>query len=251
LEAPDSNSGRTLERFLPGKAFCVSERFEPPGQASTYLKVKGREAWVVQRVEGVEGDSENTCRQLPPPMDEAVEQWYRVQYPGGVRLRASPAFEHTDPSLGVLVCGWVFLATRRYRSPGSSHMLLQVATPEGVVREASDEVSETRDSSSDDDDEDGQGAMLEQARRAARRQCGWVPSTSNGIEASRSVVTETMEPWIERGLFAYQVVVDETLSATTGPHENAPGILQQLPPYSVAAAATFLETGDGLEGYVQ
>lgn len=33
-----------------------------------------------------------------------------------------------------------------------------------------------------------------------------------------------------------QVVVDETLSATTGPHENAPGILQQLPPYSVAAA---------------
>ena len=50
------------------------------------------------------------------------------------------------------------------------------------------------------------------------------------------VVTETMEPWIERGLFAYQVVVDETLSARTGPHDNAPGILQQLPPYSVAAA---------------
>lgn len=50
------------------------------------------------------------------------------------------------------------------------------------------------------------------------------------------VVTETLEPWIERGLFAYQVVVDETLSARTGPHENAPGILQQLPPYSVAAA---------------
>lgn len=50
-----------------------------------------------------------------------------MQYPGGVRLRASPAFEHTDPSLGVLVCGWVFLATRRYRSPGSSHMLLQVS----------------------------------------------------------------------------------------------------------------------------
>lgn len=57
---------------------------------------------------------------------QAVEQWYRVVYPGGVRLRASPAFEHTDPSLGVLVCGWVFLATRRYRAPGSSHMLLQV-----------------------------------------------------------------------------------------------------------------------------
>lgn len=47
-----------------------------------------------------------------------------------------------------------------------------------------------------------------------------------------------MEPWIERGLFAYQVVVDETLSARTGPHENAPGILQQLPAYSVAAAVS-------------
>ncbi|CAM9490631.1 unnamed protein product, partial [Laminaria digitata] len=60
-----------------------------------------------------------------------------------------------------------------------------------------------------------------------------------------------MEPWIERGLFAYQVVVDETLSASTGPHQDAPGILQHLPPYSVAAVATFLETGDGIEDYVQ
>lgn len=58
------------------------------------------------------------------------------------------------------------------------------------------------------------------------------------ISVSSQVVTETMEPWIERGLFAYQVVVDETLSARTGPHENAPGILQQLPPYSVAAAVS-------------
>lgn len=35
--------------------------------------------------------------------------------------------------------------------------------------------------------------------------------------------------------FRHQVVVDETLSASTGPHEDAPGILQHLPPYSVAA----------------
>lgn len=64
---------------------------------------------------------------LRPPSRQAVEQWYRVQYPGGIRLRASPSFEHTDPSLGVLVCGWVFLATRRYRAPGSSQMFLQVS----------------------------------------------------------------------------------------------------------------------------
>eukprot|EP00903_Cladosiphon_okamuranus_P021614 g19873.t1 len=244
LEAPDTARGRMLELFLPGKSFCASERFQPPGQESTFLKVKGREAWVVQRLEG---DGQEACRKLPPPMDEAVEQWYRVVYPGGVRLRASPAFEHTDPSLGVLVCGWVFLATRRYRAPGSSHMLLQVATPEGVVRDSSDgDDGNVNDDTSSDEDEEGRDP-LEQARRAAKRHCGWVPSTSNGVE----VVTETLEPWIERGLFAYQVVVDETLSARTGPHENAPGILQQLPPYSVAAAATFLETGDGLEGFVQ
>lgn len=72
------------------------------------------------------GTQHNT--QLVAHRSQAVEQWYRVVYPGGVRLRASPAFEHTDPSLGVLVCGWVFLATRRYRAPGSSHMLLQVCT---------------------------------------------------------------------------------------------------------------------------
>lgn len=53
-----------------------------------------------------------------------------------------------------------------------------------MVRDASDDVSENGDSSRDGDDENGQGAMLEQARRAARRHCGWVPSTSNGIEAS-------------------------------------------------------------------
>lgn len=64
---------------------------------------------------------------LRSPSRQAVEQWYRVQYPGGIRLRASPSFEHTDPSLGVLVCGWVFLATRRYRAPGSSQMFLQVS----------------------------------------------------------------------------------------------------------------------------
>lgn len=62
--------------------------------------------------------------------------------------------------------------------------LLKVATPEGVVRDSSEgddgNVNDDRASSSDDDD-DGLDA-LEQARRAARRHCGWVPSTSNGVE---------------------------------------------------------------------
>lgn len=66
------------------------------------------------------------------------------------------------------------------------------------------------------------------------------------VSTLSQVVTETLEPWIERGLFAYQVVVDETLSATTGPHENAPGILQQLPPYSVAAAVSESLNGNPL-----
>lgn len=49
------------------QAFCVSERFQPPEQGSTFLKVKGREAWVVQRAES---DGEEACKKLPPPMDE-------------------------------------------------------------------------------------------------------------------------------------------------------------------------------------
>lgn len=65
------------------QAFCVSERFQPPGQASTYLKVKGREAWVVQRVES---EGEETCKKLPPPMDEVMylyiqhEQRFMVRF---------------------------------------------------------------------------------------------------------------------------------------------------------------------------
>lgn len=51
------------------QSFCASERFQPPGQASTYLKVKGREAWVVQQLES---DGEEACRKLPPPMDEVI-----------------------------------------------------------------------------------------------------------------------------------------------------------------------------------
>lgn len=43
-------------------------------------------------------------------------------------------------------------------------------------------------------------------------------------------------------ILSQQVVVDETLSATTGPHKNAPGILQQLPPYSVTAAVRTRES---------
>lgn len=35
-----------------------------------------------------------------------------------------------------------------------------------------------------------------------------------------------------------QVVVDDTLAATTGPHEKAPGVMQHLPPYSVAAVVS-------------
>lgn len=51
------------------QSFCASERFQPPGQAATFLKVKGREAWVVQRLES---DGEEACRKLPPPMDEVM-----------------------------------------------------------------------------------------------------------------------------------------------------------------------------------
>lgn len=47
----------------------MSERFQPPGQASTYLKIKDREAWVLQSSEG-EGEGEEACEKLPPPMDE-------------------------------------------------------------------------------------------------------------------------------------------------------------------------------------
>lgn len=43
----------------------MSERFQPPGQKSTYLKVKDREAWVLQSSE-----DEEACEKLPPPMDE-------------------------------------------------------------------------------------------------------------------------------------------------------------------------------------
>ena len=54
-------------RTSPIQAFCVSERFQPPGQGSTYLKIKGREAWVLQRSESEDSDA---CTKLPPPMDE-------------------------------------------------------------------------------------------------------------------------------------------------------------------------------------
>lgn len=49
------------------KSFCVSERFQPPGQGSTYLKIKGREAWLLQ---STDSEGEETCLKLPPPMDE-------------------------------------------------------------------------------------------------------------------------------------------------------------------------------------
>lgn len=49
------------------QAFCVSQRFQPPGQASTYLKIKDREAWAVHSTDRV---GEEICEKLPPPMDE-------------------------------------------------------------------------------------------------------------------------------------------------------------------------------------
>lgn len=65
---------------------------------------------------------------------------------------------------------------------------LQVATPEGVVRDSSDGDDGNANGNVNDDsssDEDGDGLdPVEQARRAARRHCGWVPSTSNGVEVN-------------------------------------------------------------------
>lgn len=61
---------------------------------------------------------------------------------------------------------------------------LKVATPEGVVRDSSDGDDgngNVIDDSSSDEDENGLDP-LEQARQAAKRHCGWVPSTCNGVE---------------------------------------------------------------------
>ena len=67
----DSFLSLLLNIHLPTfpQSFCASERFQPPGQASTFLKIKGREAWVVQQLES---DGEEACRKLPPPMDEVT-----------------------------------------------------------------------------------------------------------------------------------------------------------------------------------
>lgn len=61
--------------------------------------------------------------------------------------------------------------------------LFQVATPEGVVRDSSD-VDDGSDSGDSSNGGDGSEDAAERARRAATRHCGWVPSTSNGVEAS-------------------------------------------------------------------
>lgn len=62
--------------------------------------------------------------------------------------------------------------------------VFKVATPEGVVRDSSDgDDGNSIDASSSSSDDDGDGLDTpEQARRAAQRHCGWVPSTSNGVE---------------------------------------------------------------------
>lgn len=60
-----------------------------------------------------------------------------------------------------------------------------MATPEGVVRDSSDgEDGNVNDDTSSDEDDQGLDP-LEQARRAAKRHCGWVPSSSNGVEVRR------------------------------------------------------------------
>lgn len=55
------------------QAFCVSERFQPPGEdlaqegsSHVYLKIKDREAWILQSTDG----EEEHCTKLPPPTDE-------------------------------------------------------------------------------------------------------------------------------------------------------------------------------------
>lgn len=83
-------------RLFFSQAFCVSERFEPPGQKATYLKVKGREAWVVQRLEG---DSENSCKKLPPPMDEVTRVFISTLYCAESRLSRMRRFKCVFTSL--------------------------------------------------------------------------------------------------------------------------------------------------------
>lgn len=47
------------------QVFCACERFQPPGGLSAYVKVKGRDAWLMLSDEGGE-----SCERLPDPMDE-------------------------------------------------------------------------------------------------------------------------------------------------------------------------------------
>lgn len=55
------------------------------------------------------------------------------------------------------------------------------------MRDASDGEDVGADSSSDEDEDEGLDPV-ELAKRAASRHCGWVPSTSNGIEVSKGAV---------------------------------------------------------------
>lgn len=60
--------------------------------------------------------------------------------------------------------------------------MMKVATPEGVVRDSSDvNGNENGDGGSGGDGDVSQDAV-ERARQVATRHCGWVPSTSNGVE---------------------------------------------------------------------
>ncbi|CAM9784099.1 unnamed protein product [Choristocarpus tenellus] len=72
---------------------------------------------------------------------------------------------------------------------------------------------------------------------------GWVPATKESIE----VVKRVEEPRRESGVFPYQIVVNETLQAKVGPHDQAPEVDQFFTPYSVVPVVNLLEVGSGSE----
>ncbi|CAM9245733.1 unnamed protein product [Phaeothamnion confervicola] len=253
LEGPDTEGPDLLEMFLFRKLFEASERYRPPGEETVYLKLAGRPGWVVQRYEGTE-----MCAEEEPPADELLyNSWWRVVYPGGVRVRLRP--ELLGGMTGqVLLCGQFFRAIRRVKGPGDDQVSFLLVDARGLGGGGG---GGRWDGSGGDAWEGAAnaatllngaaaGAAAAAAAAAARLppdSVGWVPVNRRDLE----VVAPVEEPRVARGLFAYQVVVEESLPARVGPHDLAPEMAQELPPFSVAAVTQVVETADGAEGYVE
>ncbi|CAM9168924.1 unnamed protein product, partial [Discosporangium mesarthrocarpum] len=262
LAEPNRSGPGLLEMFMVGKVFHSTERYQPPGEMVEYLKLAGRPGWVLYK----EGEL-SYCKELPHPIDEEItNKWYRVEYPGGVRIRPKPSMEGTSSVGGVLVCGWVFQATRRFREIGSSQIFLEVAEDQphyqidqgvgkplagtgtgiGMVKPAEGRENGVATSNG------GNESILTSASTSGRegslssgtgtpKVLGWVPMSKETIQ----VVKEVQEPRREKGMFPYQVVVEASIQATVGPHTQAPEVDHVLPPYCVVPVVSVLETGEG------